>query len=700
MKSDIRTFKQLVKLSERLIIPVFQRNYIWEESDWQILLDDILGLVETNSYHFIGSLVLVSYISDNETEIIDGQQRITTIFILLSALRDLIEDNNEDLKDEIQDLLFNHPRKRIEQHIILNLKNEDRDIFNNILLSQNNDALNSKLIKAYNFFLSKLKSQNSNLFKNKTFIQLLFERIRDNIQFIQISLEEKDDIGNVFDRINSTGKKLNESDLLRNYFLNHIKDRHKRDEIYQNSIKPLESHFQNDDFIRYYLEKNGDDIKNKNIFSELKNRIDDRIKHSSNKGDIKSEELEKIKKNSVYYETIENPQDKELDKNIKERLIDFNRLEVASSKSYLLNCYEEYKEKRLTPDNFTTILTILENYIVRSFVCGLSSSKVETIFRALCVDYTKKKQQKEHQKEGSNNKSTSIITKDSVEKILINKGYPLDMEFKKYFLERPIYVNGEQAKVKFILSKINHKMGNSNKESIDCYANDNDRKKRITIEHIMPHKLNDIWKQNLGERWEIIHRIYVDTLGNLTLTAYNSQLSNSDFGTKKEIFKESYLPINDYFNDINKWEERNIKDRGYKLLEYALDIWENIKRSNKEEDSEKQHDANPTYVKPNSLNFLDSRISVKSWYEVLEHTIAKIQDEQGYNFNLIIGKFSDIIRMEGVGKKWIKSQVGNFYLKSNLSDIRISEYCSQILREVKLREQWTVELGSIVEDKR
>ena len=238
-----------------------------------------------------------------------------------------------------------------------------------------------------------------------------------------------------------------------------------------------------------------------------------------------------------------------VDNSVKKYLLRLNRFEVTTAYPLLLNCYDLYENGKLNNQEFKSVLTILENYLIRRFVCGIPTNQLTKIFSGIFSQLASK----EHQ--------------DFVEQFKIglqSKGYPKDTEFKIKFKEARLYGSGDRGiKTKLILEALEENY--AHKEIVPF----ND----LTIEHIMPQTLTDSWKNHLGNNWEDIYDFYLHTVGNLTLTAYNSELSNDDFSTKCNTLKESHLEINRYFQNCLNWSKDEMLKRGEMLANIAVSIW-------------------------------------------------------------------------------------------------------------------------------
>lgn len=357
---------------------------------------------------------------------------------------------------------------------------------------------------------------------------------------VSIRLDSDDNPYLVFESLNTKGKDLTQADLIRNYFFMRI-DVKKQEEIHKNYWLPMQETLQDDltEFIRHFLMKNGTAISEKDIYYTLK---DKELKDQESTDII--DYLEKLQKYSLFYKKIKYPHsESEKESEIQQRLIRLNRIEVTPAYPLILNFYNDYHEKKISKNDFVNLLKIIENYCIRRFICSYSTRHIDKVFLPICA------------------KPPSI---EALKSTLQSKDYPKDKEFCSSFYKMKLYKkNNKNEKIKLILETIEQSYGH--KETISF----ND----LTVEHVMPQTLSEEWQEHLGEDGREIHEQYCHTIGNLTLTAYNPELSNNDFSKKKKTFKDSHLEMNKYFTNIDKWGKGEIEARAEELSKKAIEIW-------------------------------------------------------------------------------------------------------------------------------
>jgi hypothetical protein len=328
-----------------------------------------------------------------------------------------------------------------------------------------------------------------------------------------------------------------------------------------------------------------------------------------------------------------------------------------------LNIYGIYDANKISNDDFINILKTLENYLIRRFVCNVPTNQLNKIFPAVYPQLLA-------------NYSHDLV--EGIKAILQVKGYPKDNEFYLRFQEAKLYSGGDrQRKAKIILETFEEDF--AHKEVVP-FAN-------LTIEHIMPQTISEWWQNHIGEDWEETHELFLHTIGNLTLTAYNTELSNDDFETKKQRYSESHLELNRYFSSLPSWTRKDIEDRADLLAKKALEIWsyfgkEKIVFSNLD---------NVTGTNPIELVILGQHFQVKSWRDVLEQTLNTISELEPDKFEVIAQNFPRYLSRDRNKFREVR-QIGNgYFIEVNLSAKNIQKFCHQAMETIELTsEDWSI----------
>ncbi len=552
MKADaIKLLDFIGKSQEKqFVIPIYQRVYSWEKEQCKQLWDDIVktGGNDQIEGHFIGSIVFVHdgiYTTNyNELLIIDGQQRLTTITLLFIALRDHLNDEDEFLKK--------FSRQKIRNRYLINSDEKGDKKFRLILSEPDKDTLlslidkdrkkpsepSSKIMENFKLFEEWIR-------KNTDKLETIFKGL-DKLMVVEISLERgKDNPQLIFESMNSTGKDLTQTDLIRNYILMGL-DPKKQEIFYKKYWRAMEEDFKQNEtlfnqFVRHYLTIKTRDIPNIN-------KVYEAFKRYQQERGIETEALlQDLQKYCGFFCQIafKKEDDKELNKALG-FLVD---LEMDVIYPLLLELYSDYSDGVLSKQDFIPIIALTESYIFRRAVCGLGTNSLNKVFPSFT-----KKINKDQYLESIEAHFLSLET---------TKGkFPKDSDFKNLFITIDFYNLKEK---KYFFERLEHF---NTKEPVNT--------KECTIEHIMPQTLTEEWERDLGENFQAIHDKYLHTIGNLTLTGYNQEYSNNSFQEKRDMekgFKDSPLRLNQSLKDLESFGEKEIEKRANDLADFALKIW-------------------------------------------------------------------------------------------------------------------------------
>ncbi|GAA7795252.1 DUF262 and DUF1524 domain-containing protein [Helicobacter pylori] len=532
----------------QLVIPIYQRVYSWEKEQCKELWDDIIkiGGDDKMDGHFIGSILYVLYgimHSGNTLLIIDGQQRLTTITLLLTALRNRLSEEVE--------ILEKFSRKKVESYLINSDKDGDKK-FRLILSESDKDTLlslidenkrkpsepSSKIMENFKLFE---KWINENTDKLETIFKGL-----EKLMIVWIALEKgKDDPQLIFESMNSKGIELTQTDLIRNYIVMET-EVEKQEDFYNQYWRAMEENFKQNEklfnrFVWHYLT-----IKIGKILNEK--RVYEAFKDYQQKEGIEIEDLLKdLQKYCGYFCQIAFK--KEADKDLNKALGFLVDLEMDVVYPLLLELYSDYKDGVLSKQDFIPIIYLTESYLCRRSVCGFGSNSLNKVFPS----FTKKINKDQY------------LESIEVHFLSLEKTtgkFPKDSEFRDSFITIDFY---KLKKIKYFLERL---------ENFDTKEPVNTQE--CTIEHIMPQTLNLEWERDLGENFQAIHDKYLHTIGNLTLTGYNQEYSNKSFQEKRDMekgFKQSPLKLNQGLRDLESFGEKEIEKRANDLADFALKIW-------------------------------------------------------------------------------------------------------------------------------
>lgn len=608
----------LSQTKTQFVIPVYQRNYDWTETQCKQLFEDIIAVGNSGQdTHFIGSVVFIHdgvYTTSEVTPlvIIDGQQRLTTISLLYLALyRYAKQSSRQGKAAEINETYIIN--KFVEEDSS-KLKLKQTDINSKAfryLLNENRPedyGEYSRVIENYNFFSKRINEDNFSTILNGL----------GRLLFVEISLERgKDDPQRIFESLNSTGLDLSQADLIRNYILMGLVPK-KQIAVYNKFWSVIESFAQDEvkkeskvsDFIRDYLTIQNKKIPNKSkVYVEFKNRYRQRDE------DFYKKTLNEVKEFSKHYNKLINPTN-EPDKDISRELNFIKRIEINVSYPFLLSIYDDYEKEAIDKDTFVKVLRLVQSYTWRRFILGLPTNALNKIFMTLY---------------GEVDKDNYL---PSMEKALVQKRgkqrFPNDKEIKAALKEKDVYNIKSKNKVYFLELLENF----NNREYV---AVDNPD---ITIEHIFPKNPDPKWKEQLDiDEYSRLKDTYLHTISNLTLSGNNGSLSNKPFLAKKEMdvdgkeqgYKFSRLWLNTYLKEIDEWNVIQLHNRFDKIIKRFYKIWSypEIDELFKDEPEEVNiFDANdPKNKQLDYFVFRNERILTnefsKMYYHVVENLFAE-----------------------------------------------------------------------------
>lgn len=654
MKASETKFQPIIEGTKQYVVPLFQRPYSWDKKEWEVLWDDLVWLCENEepTSHFIGSIVTMPTVSVPEGVakylLIDGQQRLTTIFILLTLLRDVARNSHDhDLAQEIEQTMLVNPFKKSGDYFKLLPTQIDRDEFKT-LITDSNTNLNGRIFQCYQFFERKLK-------QNNVKITALNKIVTTRLSVVSIVLDYDDNPHLVFESLNAKGRPLTQSDLIRNYFFMRI-HADDQEETHAKYWEPMQLALGENltECIRHYLMRNGSIVKQGDVYFTLKDRVgqSDALKY-----------LKEIAIFAGYYRKFLSPKDEE-DSKLRNALARLKRLEVTTAYPFLLNCYHDYAQGSISANELLEILQTVENYVIRRFVCNVATSQLNKIFPVLY-------------QQAQLASPPSLVA--GVRSVLQSRGYPKDGEFYTRLIDSKLYGAGERlVKTKLILETL--ETAYAHKEQIPF--------ENLTVEHVMPQTITEWWQEHLGEDWLADHELYLHTLGNLTLTGYNSELSNDPFPKKKQHLLNSHLELNRYFQNVAVWNRAMIEERSKALADLALSMWSYFGETQTVPTSAE----NVTGRVPKVVEILGQRITVSSWRDVEAHTLNTIAELEPDLFAQLAVEYPRFISADK-GKFRRSRQLSNgFYVEVNLSAKDIYRFCNQVIDSIGLSsDDWIVE---------
>jgi hypothetical protein len=549
LKPSIQTLGQILYSPSQYVIPVFQRNYRWETANWAKLWDSLIEIRQPDKRgnHFMGFLVFVPGIAQpgqhTTFHLIDGQQRLTTASVLLAVVRNVARRlDQSDLADEVHNDYLTHPRKKGDQHYRLLPKERDHDSYLNLINGK--EEPKGRLADAFSYFEERVYELAQ---ADATQLRPLFHTLCQKLEFMCATLEAENAY-NIFKSLNSTGVPLGASDLIRNFVFMHVQPED-HDAFDQELWSPLEERFAREDgtldedsfsrFFRDYLMSAGRYVSPKDTFSAFETRYEAT-------GFAPRELAQTLLETSRRYAIISGAQADESDA-VTRALAGLNALESSTTYPVLLALFEKRAQAVVDAEAFARAVQMLRGFILRRFISGESSRGYGQMFvRALAKE-----------------KGDPLA---ALEEYLLDRGWPDNHQFTTAFVTFPLY---ERDYKREILETIERARGHKEPASLAD----------AQVEHVMPQTLNDGWRAMLSTNAEVIHKDWLHTPGNLTLSGYNQELWNHDFATKRQRYAQSNVVLTRELSELQRWDEDEIRERGKRLAEEAARIWIGPKES-------------------------------------------------------------------------------------------------------------------------
>lgn len=539
---------------KRFIIPVYQRNYDWKRENCKQLFDDLVSVIkEKKSSHFFGSIVSYAH-SKDEVVLIDGQQRITTISLILIAMINAMKKGvyvpeDSRLAEILEDTYIVDKYRKDERKVRLKPFRDDCIAFDRLIYNDENEyIMDSKVTVNYNYFYDRIV-QGQELKADD-----LYKAI-DSLEIIDIELEPQhgDNPQLIFESLNSTGLDLTEADKIRNYVLMNLAPEIQEQfyDKYWNKIEKCSGN-ELDSFVRNYLTiKQGVIPNQKKIYFAFK----EFAKYYDGIEDVLKEML-------IYANTYRNIKEYQVgDKGTNEIAKRLDLLDMTVAYPFLMAFLVYAKEVELPLSEIYRVFACIETFIFRRLMCDLPTNALNKIFATLHTAVLKNK------RDSDTYSSVMIYILESKK---LSSSFPRDEEFVNGFTTKKVY--SMQAKNKmYIFERLEN---GSSVEKNDVV--ENIRQGILTIEHIMPQTLSSTWKQELGNNWEEIQEKWLHTISNLTLSGYNIKYSNRPFIEKRDMengFKQSGLRLNHYIAQFDKWSEEELEKRKQELSRMAKTIW-------------------------------------------------------------------------------------------------------------------------------
>ena len=564
MRANQIEVRALLEGSKQYVLPLYQRRYSWGPKHWRMLADDVDRLLREpdRGTHFIGSIVSapIEAAADQNVSrwrLIDGQQRLTTVVVLLAALRDVAAAAGQaELADEVHGLYLSNQFKRGDAARKLLLTELDRPDLDAVVSRPAEPAEPARPIgNAYRYFVDQ-------------FAALPPDRLADarrtvttRLTVVSITLEAGDDPHLIFESLNAKGERLTQADLLRNYFLMRL-PQGEADAEFARLWKPIESKLGDrlPDFFRHYLMRTADgvEVRSDDVYFHTKERINREAATAEAVVGV----LEDLYRFAWYYAQLVSPDPAGPAPDTAALVRRLNRLKFSTAYPFLMNVMDRHAEGKLSADAYPATLRLIESFLVRRLVCGIPTNQLRQIFRGLCPIAT----------EAADTASFLSAVRAAMSHKL---RCPSDAIFRDKLIHRPLYGGSNRDVARYLLNRLER--SHAHKEGPDPESVD------ITIEHVMPQTLTREWRDRLTPDHPAVpaadHEAWVNTIGNLTLTGYNSELGNGPYVDKRRRYADSHFALNAYFAGVARWDAAAIAARGGQLADRAVTIWPDVAAS-------------------------------------------------------------------------------------------------------------------------
>lgn len=552
MDAKAKTLEEILFSPDQYLIPFFQRQYSWQRKHWKTLWDDIMNLLEEESVkraHFLGPLVCTptaKFPGDIAGyQLIDGQQRLTTLTVLLVALRDLAREREAaDLSAEIEETYLIHKFKDGLQRYKVIPRIGDREVLISLIQPTETGELDasSGIVGAYRFFRRSIE----HLGAGADDLRRLLTAVTRRLSLVVITVDGENPY-EIFESLNSTGLPLEEADLIRNHIFMEV-PLSEQEAFNEAHWVRFESMFDQvgeqpalsaTDFYRNYVMRDGAYSRRNAIYVDFK----EQARASEQTPAALAAELKRWARHELMLRRPSGIQDLEL----REALRRIDLLDIKTAYPLIMHLLDRHERGILDRAELLGCLADLESFVLRRSICGESTRAYGRWFAGAI-------------------REISLSPRADLRGYWAGRGWPADSLFKDRLVSFQLY-RREYQKTRLILETLE---SSDHKEPVNLEL--------LTVEHVLPQTVGDdqygaTWKAALGPEWQRVHETVCHTLGNLTLTGYNPELSNRDFEWKKEQFAKSNLRMNKDLAALSTWDETAIRARAALLAQEVVDLW-------------------------------------------------------------------------------------------------------------------------------
>ena len=569
MKAGPTTLKPLIEGQKQYRVPIFQRPYTWDGAQLKQLWTDILAQYELlqaeqhgsggpkRSRHFLGSFVLAPILTGASSVspylVIDGQQRLITLFLALAALREVESEKDPEARAKYDQLyLKNEYADGMKRYKMLPAK-ADRDAFLACIDREPGPAGASKISASFIFLQQSLRAgplladgDGQTGFD----LELMRQVIVDRLAVVEITTEADDNPYAIFASLNGTGVGLTQADLLRNYIFMLLpkmgEDIHAK--IWQPMEHLLDSEENLEGLARVDLQRRGLDVTRDEVYRRHQERLEPLAGHE----DQVAEQVRELAHQASFYARLVEP-GREPDPVVRSSLRRLNRWRAQTTYPLIMHLYGLQDAGRCTAEDLRLGLNYVESFIVRRFLCQVPANQLNRLFIELVKDV-----------DGTGPVSDALRAGLSGAR----RYWPTDEQVRAAVLSRPFYLMGRADQRRLILERLEESW--AHKEAVSLEG------AKLSVEHVLPQTLTPEWRQELAKLGEDADGLFTElghTLGNLTLTGYNPELGNTSFAQKRAIYAKSHLELTRAIAKSEQWGREEIGNRGALLADRVVSIW-------------------------------------------------------------------------------------------------------------------------------
>ena len=645
MQASETKLRQLIEGTKQYVVPLFQRPYSWSEKQWKTLWTDVLeqSRHDDGRPHFFGSIVTTPAKSVPQGVgkylLIDGQQRITTIQVLLAAIRDSAgRFDDVKLRDRIDGQYLTNAYEEDDERLKVLPTQDDRAAFRAII--RRTEIPENRLRTCYQFLLSRLERLTADQ------LDAVHLAVVDRLSLVSITCDEHDNPHLIFESLNAKGEKLTPADLIRNFLLMrvHVSDQAR---LFNMHWLPIQHALGTDltEFVRHYLMKEGKILTGADVYFELKDRL-----ASSTPAQAEAF-LRDLHRHGMFYARFVEPT-READHEVAERLDRLRRLKFTVAYPFLLRVFDASEVGSMSREQLLQTLDLLEAFLIRRSICNIPTNQLRRMLPPVF--------------DAAGGASLAFV--DGLRQQPGGRRCPNDETFATALATEPLYSTAEKnARLRLILERLERSF--NHKEPAELVG--------AQIEHVMPQTLTPEWLQELGDEPDDHASELLHSLGNLTLTKYNPELSNKPYEDKRKAFAGSHFVLNRHFADVKRWTPSAIRERGRALARHALKIWGDVGRIPSSIETEKQSSLPPIRIR-----FRNTETPVLNWKDAFVKLLRQFEASSPGLLLRIATEQSlyGVMSLNGDRFRRSKVQIGEAFVNTHASAAQFQDWCRKIAK--------------------